>query len=62
VANPLPPTMEEGLGTWHPWFDEEGRIIRAVFVPYPCVVPEPTMAEAEAMRAAQSGKRRRRKR
>lgn len=60
MASPLPDTTEEGLGTWHPWYREDGTVLRMVYVPYPCVVPEPTMAEAEAMRAAKAGKRRRR--
>lgn len=51
--------IERGLGTWHPVYDEDGRVKGAVRVPYPCVVPEVTYEEKVSIRRARNVNRRR---
>jgi len=54
--------VEEGLGTWHVVYAENGGAKGAIWMPYPLPELETTQEEKAAIAAAKRGKRRRRKR
>ncbi len=54
--------VEEGLGTWHVVYAENGSVKGAIFMPYPLPELETTEAEKAAIAQAKRGQRRRRKR
>jgi hypothetical protein len=51
--------VEEGLGTWHPVYDEDMRVKGAIFMPYPLPHIEPTGEEIVKTRRARRRNRRR---
>lgn len=51
--------IERGLGTWHIHYNEDGSVKGAFKVPYPCVVPELTYEQEQAIKARKRRKRRR---
>lgn len=53
--------VEEGLGTWHVVYAENGTVKGAVFMPYPLPELETTIEERAAIAQRKRGKRRRRR-